>query len=506
MTKLNQKILDLPLSPGCYLFKDEGGKIIYVGKAKELRKRVKNYFQKKDHDPKTRALVAKIRDIDFVVTRTEVEALILENNLIKKHYPRYNIDLKDSRRYAYLKLHDGEYPWLEVVRKREGEGEYYGPFVSGTMRKYIVDILRRNFRILLKKPSPKFKKIISKEEYSGLIDQARKILCGKVDEVVQELTKGMKLSSDRGLYEHAITRRDQISALQSLKEKQVMELRRSVDAHIINYIISDEKMYLLLFNIRKGILEGKQKFSFPYRQGILEEFISQFYTTVQIPPLIVVPEKLDVTITKYLEKIKGGKVSVIVPIKGTRKKLLDLVLKNVEATFFSGLERIIDLGRGLGLEKIPKHIECFDISHLGGTNTVASMVTFIDGKEDKSKYRKFKIRSVNQIDDFASMEEVIDRRYGGSLTRSMRLPDLIVIDGGKGQLSSTMKILRKLKVEVQVIALAKRLEEVFVPGRGDAIVLGRKSKGLLLLRAIRDEAHRFAIGYQRSLRSKNLKR
>ena len=196
MKDLIQKIRRLPTQPGCYLFKDRDGTILYVGKAKNLKKRISNYFQKRDHDSKTMTLVSRIHDFDFFITRTEVEALILENNLIKKHYPRFNIDLKDSRRYAYLKLHKEEdYPWLETVRKREGVGEYYGPFVSGTMRKYIVDVLRRNFKILMGKPSLAFKKIIDKKDYGLRVIQARKILGGQVDEVVRELTIEMKKSS-----------------------------------------------------------------------------------------------------------------------------------------------------------------------------------------------------------------------------------------------------------------------------------------------------------------------
>ena len=506
MKNIRQKISKLPSLPGCYLFKDESGKTIYIGKAKNLKKRVKSYFQKKDHDLKTELLISKIDDIDFVLTRNEVEALILENNLIKKYYPRFNIDLKDSRRYAYLKLHqEDECPWIETVRKREGHGLYYGPFVSGVIRRNVVDVLRRNFNILLKKPSNKIRKVLNKKNYKKNVEQAKKILNGQVDEVVKDLTAEMKKSSKIKFYEHALTRRNQIKALESLKEKQIMELKRQIDAHIINYIISENMIYLLIFNMRKGILEGKQKFTFNYRQGIFEEFISQFYSTSQVPKQLIIPQKIDTSIVRYLEKLRGEKVEVIIPEKGEKKKLLDLVLKNAEATFFSGLESIIELKRELSLEKMPRHIECFDISHLGGTNTVASMVTFIDGKEDKSKYRRFKIRNVSGIDDFASMEEVIERRYTKTLSKNMSLPDLIVIDGGKGQLSSTLKILKKHKINLSVIALAKRLEEVFVPGSKEPIILQRKSKALLLLRAIRDEAHRFAINYQKLLRSKKLR-
>jgi len=431
--------------------------------------------------------------------------LILENNLIKKYYPKYNIDLKDSRRYAYLKFHNEEdYPWIETVRKREGEGEYYGPFVSGTMRNHVVDVLRRNFKIFMKKPSSRVKKIINKQDYKISVNRARYILQGKVEKVILELEKEMELSSKRKLYEHSIIRRNQISALKSLKERQVMELKRQVDANIINYLISEGVIYLLVFNIRKGILEGKQKFIFTYREGILEEFITQFYTTTPVPQLVIVPEKINDAIGKYLQKIKGSKVKIIVPNRGEKKKLLDLVMKNIEATFFSGLESVVDLRKGLNLKKLPRHIECFDISHLSGTNTVASMVTFIDGKEDKSKYRKFKIREMTQGDDYLAMEEVISRRYGKTLAQSMKLPDLIIVDGGKGQLSSTTKILKKLNINVPVISLAKRLEEIFIPGKKDSIKLSRTYNGLLLVRAIREEAHRFAINYQKSLRRRDI--
>ncbi len=496
--KTMKDLSTIPIDPGCYLFKDLSGKILYVGKAKNLKKRVSSYFQKKDHDPKTQMLISRITDIDFIITPSEVEALILENNLIKKHYPPYNIDLKDARRYAYLKLHSNEeYPFLETVRKRQGVGEYYGPFVSGTIRKYIVDILRRNFHIFLKKPSPQAKKNRDKEEYQQNVARVRRILQGQVDDVVRELTKEMDLSAKRELYEHALIRRNQIQALESLKEKQIMELKKQVDAHIINYVLHEGKFYILLFQMRKGILEGKQRFVLPSREGVFEEFLRQLYTTTEIPKLIIVPEKVDAVFEQYLERIKGEKVDVIFPSKGEKKKLLDLVEKNIHATFFSGLESVLDLGKHLGLTKAPRHIECFDISHLSGTNTVASMVTFIDGKPEKTKYRKFKIQTVEGIDDYKSMEEVILRRYTKSLSESMEFPDLIVIDGGKGQLSSAVHILEKAQLKIPVIGLAKRLEEIFLPNQSDSILLPKTTKGLLLLRSIRDEAHRFAITYQK---------
>lgn len=503
MNQLNDKIKSLPTQPGCYLFKDESEVVIYVGKAKNLKKRVSNYFQKKDHDPKTLLLVSKIAGLDFLVTRTEVEALILENNLIKKYYPRFNIDLKDSRRYAYLKFHNSEYPWIEVVRKREGEGEYYGPFVSGQMRRHVIEILRKYFGIFLKKPKERVRNLISKEDYAIKVKQAKKIIAGKSEEVISELEKEMKKSSEIGFYEHAITRRDQIKALESLKERQIMELKRSVDAHIINYIINDQKVYLLVFNIRKGILEGKQKFIFDYRQGIIEEFITQFYSITQVPQEIILPSEIDSSIKNYLQQLRKSSLEIIVPTRGEKKNLLDLVRKNVEATFFSGLESIMDLKQLLNLRSLPKHIECFDISHLAGTSTVASMVTFIEGKPDKTKYRRFKIQTPTNSDDFAAMHEVVLRRYSKTLKETMGNPDLIVIDGGIGQLNTAIQVLKSLNLKIEIISLAKRLEEVYKPETSEPISLPRKSKGLLLLRAIRDEAHRFAITYNRLLRTKS---
>src|SRR3989344_1428698 len=502
MQNLSEKIKYLPLQPGCYLFKDKSDTVIYVGKAKNLRKRVANYFQKKDHDQKTLLLVSKIVDVDFIVTRTEVEALILENNLIKKYYPRYNIDLKDSRRYAYLKFHVGSYPWIEVVRKKEGEGDYYGPFVSGMERRQVLEVLRRYFGIFLKKPKENAKKIISTQEYAHRVKQAKKILAGNVEEVETELEKEMKKSSSIGFYEHALVRRNQITALGSLKEKQIMELKRNIDAHIINYIINENIVYLLVFNIRNGILEGKQKFVFDYREGIISEFITQFYTTTDVPKEIILPEMIDPAIKDYLELLRKSPVEIIIPSRGEKKQLLDLVHKNIQETFFSGLESVIDLKKLVGLKKLPKHIECFDISHLSGTATVASMVTFIDGKEDKSKYRKFRIRAQTNADDFAAMHEVILRRYSKTLKDTMKNPDLIIIDGGIGQLNTACQVLNSLDLDIQIISLAKRLEEVYKPGISQPLSLPKKSKGLLLLRAIRDEAHRFAITYNRLLRTK----
>lgn len=496
----------LPLNSGCYLFRDEKGEVIYVGKANNIRKRVSSYFQKKDLEPKTAQLVKNIRDIDVFVTPSEVEALILENSLIKKYYPKYNLDLKDSHRYAYILIHDEEIPWIETVRYRELKGEYYGPFVSGAMRKLITDILSRNFRVLMKKPSPRLKKSIEKESYMQRIEQARQILKGDVNPLIKELEGKMKLASKRMLYEYSISLRNQIEALEALKDKQIIEMTRTVDANIINYMISGDTVYLLVFSVRKGILEGKQEYSFDYYEDFFDDFLIQFYDSAPIPQELIIPKEADPSLAEYLYSKGKRKVSIIVPQKGDKKDLLNLVEQNIKTTFFAGSERVTALQKILSMDKLPLVIECFDISHLTGTDTVASMVRFKDGFPDKANYRRFKIRTASGGDDYLAMKEVVERRYSGELRKSMRSPDLIVIDGGFGQVGIAYTVLNKLKLKIPVISLAKRFEEIYLPEKEEPLRIDKKNKGLQLLQAIRDEAHRFALTYQRLLRNKKIRK
>ena len=501
---LPKNLSELPLLPGCYLFKNSDGKIIYVGKAKELRKRVSNYFQSKEHDAKTSLLVKEIREIDFIVTSNEVEALLLENSLIKKHYPQYNIDLKDAQKYAYIHLTDAELPWIETERYRNEDGEYFGPFVSGSIRKYVMEVLSRNFKILTRKPSPRMKKIIEKEQYLKRVEQARKILRGDVDQLIAELENEMNSASTKTYYEYAMSLRNQIHALRSLKEKQIIESTRAFDSHIINYIVSGDEVYLLVFSIRKGVLEGKQEYHFTYNENFLDEFLLRYYDSAPIPQEVIVPKQVDAAFEKYLSDKRKKKVEILVPEKGDKKQLLELVLKNVYATFFSGKEKLTELKDAIGLTKLPIVMECFDISHLGGTNTVASMVSFKDGMADKSNYRRFKIRTDTGGDDFLAMKEVIHRRYSKLKVWNLQKPDLIIIDGGLGQLHAGMEVLKDLGLTIPIISLAKKFEEIYVPGKSEPVSLPRSNKGLQLVQAIRDEAHRFAVSYQRILRRKEV--
>jgi excinuclease ABC subunit C len=494
----------LPNSSGCYLFKDENGNVIYVGKAKDLKKRVSNYFQKTGHDIKTQTLVTKIKNIDFVLTKNEVEALLLENNLIKKYYPYFNLDLKDSRRYAYLHLTDDPLPILEVARIRNKEGEYFGPFVSGGIRKLVMDTVSRNFKILTAKPSKQLKKLINQEDYSKRINQIKKILKGNVDELIQELENTMKDNSNKNNFEYAITLRNQIAALKTLKEKQNVEFSKKIDAHIINYEISAGEVHLLLFNIRNGIVEEKQEFVFEEKEDFLEEFLVQFYDSTNIPDELILPVQVSAAFEEYLTKKANKKVKIVVPKSGEKKELLEFVSKNITATFFAGSERITELKKALNLEKLPHVIECFDISHLHGTNTVASMSSFKDGFAEKSNYRKFKIKANANSDDLMAMEEVVRRRYTRVINDKLRKPDLIVIDGGPTQLGVAVKVLGELKLNIPVISLAKQFEEIYFPNNNTPLQLDKKNKGLLLLQAVRDETHRFGNVYRRVLKRKEV--
>ena len=442
----------------------------------------------------------------------------LENNLIKKFRPKYNIDLKDSKRYAYIQITSEEYPRILLARKREGKGKFYGPFVSGASRDHIMQALIKIFGIRTCNKMPKRECLryslgicsapctnkISKTEYLERVKSAEMVLKGKTRKLVKILFIKMKENASVQNYEKSLEIKNQIEATKYLEDKQKMERKKDYDEDIINFIEGKEKINLLLFNSRKGMLENKQEFEFNKNHNFLEEFLVQYYSENEIPRKIIIPIKVDPNIEKYLEKIKGKKVEVITPKVGTSKELLELVLKNLEIQLFGDHDKLEDLMKKLKLNELPRVIECFDISHLSGTSTVASMVQFRNAKPYKSNYRKYKLKTVAGIDDFASMKEVIRRRYKMLKENSLPMPNLVVVDGGKGQLSSTMEVLEELNLKLVVISLAKREEEVFIPGRSSPIILDKRGKALKLLIQVRDEAHRFAITYNRLLRKKKL--
>ncbi len=512
--------MNFPENPGCYLFKDSSGNVIYVGKAKNLKKRVSSYYSGRPHDAKTAQLISNISSADFIVTDSEVEALLLENNLIKKHSPKYNVVLKDSKRYAYIVITNEEFPRLLIARSPKEDGKLFGPFVSASTRDSVLASLRKAFLVRTCRRLPKRAclrqhlklcsapciGLVSKEEYAEKVKRAAMVLSGRTDELISELKKEMAAASREKRFEAAIELRDQLSALEVLSEKQNMERVKSFNEDILNYIIRDNKVYLIVFNVRNGILDNKREFEFALVPDFLDSFIAQYYSENPVPRELILPEGIDASTIQLLEMKRKGPVIVTIPKIGEKEKLLALVKKNIEISFFGHEEGLLDLKNRLNLEGVPGLIECLDVSHLSGTNSVASMVCFRDGAPDKSGYRRFKLRTYDGIDDFKGIKEVVRRRYSRQVQEARQLPDLIIIDGGKGQLSAALEELGYLGLKIPAIAIAKKEEDVFVPGLSRPLRLDKRGPAMRLIIRIRDEAHRFAIKYNRLLRSKRIAR
>ena len=509
----------LPHNPGCYLFSDTAGTIIYVGKAKDLKKRVTSYFQKKDHDAKTQALVAAIDSVDLMLTNTETEALILENTLIKKHQPRYNIDLKDAKRFAYIELTKEPFPRIGIARRTtKGEATYFGPFVSAAERDEVLRVIKRIFHIRPCRKLPKRACLryhmgscsgpcigaVSEDAYRVQVDRASALLRGGGTELIRALKQEMAKRSQAMEYEEARSLHNQILAIERLSERQHVARQRETDEDVIGYTVSGDTMYLMVFMVEKGLLSGKQEYSFDYREDAFDEFLVQYYADTLPPSELVLPHEVDEALAGYLSERKGKSVRVTVPKAGEKKKLLELVEKNIEHAFLKHELKVQDLQAALSLPDPPQIIECFDISHLAGTAMVGSMVRFSGGIPDKKNYRRFKIKTVEGIDDFASIAEIVKRRYQRLIAEEGELPDLIIIDGGKGQLAAALGALQSLDCPLPVIAIAKREEEVSLPGEPLPLQLDEKGMALRYIQEIRNEAHRFAITYNRLLRKKKL--
>lgn len=506
----------LPDTPGCYLYSDAAGTIIYVGKAKNLKKRVSSYFTKKDHDIKTQSLVGHIDAVDVIVTNTEAEAFLLENTLIKKHQPKYNIDLKDAKRYAYIELTREPFPRLVIARQKSGDGTFFGPFVSAAERDYVLKVVKKVFHLRTCKKIPKRPCLrrhmqsccapctgtISPEEYGMNVDRAALLLKGRSRELLDTLRQEMADRSRDLDYERALELRNEIAAIEHLADRQTVEHRREYDQDVIAFQVTDGKVYLVVFNVERGSLANKQEFTFDACEDFFEEFLVQYYSEREPPAELLLGCPTGPALAEFLSVKKGRHVDVLVPQRGEKKQLLDLAKKNLEIAFFRDTLKGAELGTALGLEVSPSAIECFDISHLSGTAMVGSMVRFRDGKPDKSNYRRFRIKTVEGIDDFASIAEVVRRRYRRLVDEHAALPDLVIIDGGKGQLSSALEVFRELGIHLPVIAIAKREEEIFMPGKMFSLRLDKKSIALRYIEEIRDEAHRFAITYNRLLRRK----
>ena len=511
-------ITHLPKKPGCYLFHNKQSNILYIGKAKNLLKRVKTYQKSSGLDPKTRQLVKHIHRVDFIVTDNEIEAFLLENTLIKKHQPKYNINLKDSKSYSYIRITDEPFPRAVIARRKTGKGQYFGPFVSAADRDYILQFLKKTFHLRTCRKMPKKPCLryhihlcdapcigkIAEEEYNNQIETVKQILKGNIKQATQQITQDMKQYSIKQQFEQALRKRNQLTALEHLKERQNMQRQKRYNEDIINYKIVDENVYLMLFNVYKGTLSNKNDFVFSYHDNFLEEFITQYYSDHPIPKELIIPEPLDESLKDFLTHKKESKVRITVPQRGEKKQLLRLVKKNIDITFFANTKKIAALQQRLRLHEKPVVIECFDISHLSGTSTVGSMVQFRNGRPDKSNYRRFRIRTVEGIDDFKAIGEVVRRRYTRLLKENRSFPNLIIIDGGRGQLNSALSILEDIGVTTPVISIAKRIEELYIPGRIRPLLLKKDDIALQYIQQIRDEAHRFAIKYNRLLRTKKV--
>ncbi|SHK06156.1 Excinuclease ABC subunit C [Anaerobranca californiensis DSM 14826] len=544
--QISEILNKLPSSPGVYIMKDKYGEVIYVGKAISLKNRVKSYFIGGDkRGVKVSVLVQNIAELDYIVTDSEVEALILESNLIKKHRPKYNISLKDDKHYPYIKINvKDEFPTVEKVRKMtKDKGKYYGPYPSAAVVNETLNAIRGLFPLrtckgnLANKTRPclnyHIKRChapcigkISSEDYHKILNQVMLFLEGKNLELVQKIEREMNKAAEELDFEKAAKLRDQLNGIKAVSEKQKIIFTDLEDRDILALAMGENLACIQLFSVRGGKLLGSESFKLENTGGATEEelfhaFITQYYgDAVIIPGEILLPIELrdNKVIEEYLRKKRGGKVTLKVPQKGDKKSLLEMAEKNASLQLQNYISRhlknkeeaeqgLLDLTKALDLEELPWRMECFDISNIQGEHSVASMVVFEGGRPAKDKYRKFKIKTVQGPDDFASMAEVLKRRlenYRQGDENFLPLPHLIVIDGGKGQLSAARKVMEEMGFgNIKTIALAKREEEVFLPNRSEPVILPKNSKGLYLLQRIRDEAHRFALTFHRKLRTKN---
>lgn len=543
-----ERIASFPERPGVYIMKDKRGKVIYVGKAVSLKHRVRSYFQSSKNLPiKVASMVPRIEDIEYIVTDSEVEALILECNLIKFHRPKYNILLRDDKQYPYIKITLNEkFPRLLVVRRVKKDGaRYFGPYANAGAMREAIGVIRKIFPIrsckkdlsqvpLKERPCLNFhikrclapcQANIIENDYNDIIRNIIMFLEGKQQTLIDRLREKMEKAAENLDFEWAAVLRNQILALEKVLEKQKIVSADMSDKDVIAMARGFDIVCAQVFFVREGKLVEREPFILKNTEGverkeILASFIKQFYDSASfIPREIIVEEEIEdlPIIEEWLTQKKGSKVSITIPRRGEKKKLAEMVAENAR-TFLDQRESMKDrekmksqkameeLKTYLKLEDIPNRIEAFDISNTKGTELVASMVVFEEGSPKKEDYRKFKIKTVEGPNDFESMKEAVSRRFKRALEGDEKfkdLPDLLLIDGGKGQLKYAREALRELNLEyIPTIGLAKEFEHIFVEGKDDPIILPRDSEALYLVQRVRDEAHRFAITFHRQLRDK----
>ncbi|MGQ9600441.1 MAG: excinuclease ABC subunit UvrC [Anaerolineae bacterium] len=555
---VQEKLDALPSKPGVYLMKDAEGHILYVGKAVNLRARVRSYFHASaDYNPKIQRLVASVADIDFIVTASELEALILESNLIKRHAPKYNVRLKDDKRYPYIKITwQEDFPKVLIVRRMERDGaRYFGPFTASWAVQQTLHTLRRVFPYLTCNRTITGQDeraclyldiglclgpcigAASKEEYRSMIDRLCHFLEGKSSEIVAELEANMKAAAEQWNFEQAAAYRDQLIAIQRIIERQKIVSTAMADQDVIAFARADGDACVQVFFIRQGRLIGREYFVLDgaaeeQDPEIIASFVKQFYDgAAYVPPEILLPHEIEeaLVIEEWLRSRRGDRVVLRVPRRGHKRELVEMATENATETLQhlrsqwlidegKQAAALAELQKNLELENPPNRIECYDISTIQGMATTGSMVVFVKGVPRKSEYRRFQIRTVEGADDYASMRELLRRRFRratepaskclpgpGSKTSPWELlPDLLIVDGGRGQLNVALAVLEEygLRDQVPVVGLAKEEEEIYFPDRSEPIRLPRNSEGLYLVQRIRDEAHRFAVTYHRQLRTR----
>lgn len=546
---IENRLKEIPAEPGVYLMRDTKGEILYIGKSKKLRSRVRSYFRDAQAlSPRIATMVQQVADIEFIVTDTEAEALALEANLIKQHFPYFNVLLKDDKRYPYVCITwSQDYPRIFITRKRRTDNEkdkYYGPYVDTGLLRYTLHIIKRTFP-LRQRPKPLFKdrpclnfdigrcpgvcqQLVTPEEYRKTVQKVAMIFQGRTGELIETLTAQMEKAAEELNFEVAATMRDRIKALKALNADQKVSLPDDTISRDAIALASDEQHCCIqLFQIRAGRLVGRLGFFADARSGspgaILQRVLEEHYwmaDPVEIPSEILVQHELSDAemLTDWLKERKGRKVSVVVPQRQTKAELIEMVERNAkyelertQRVADRNLQSLQDLTEILDLPELPKRIEGYDISHIQGSNAVASQVVFLDGVAANQHYRHYNIKNANvrigHSDDFASLAEVIRRRFrkyasGEMAISSDDFPDLVMIDGGKGQLSSVVAVLQEMNLlqDVKVVSLAKQREEIFLPGESFPLPTDAEQPGVQLLRRVRDEAHRFAVSFHRQQR------
>jgi excinuclease ABC subunit C len=536
-TELRERLADLPDRPGVYLYRNAAGELLYVGKAKSLRSRVRSYFQPSaQHPPRTSQLVAEIADFEFIVVDTEMEALILEANLIKRDRPPFNVVLRDDKTFPYLKLSlADEFPRVSLVRRaRLDKNAYYGPFIPSSVARRSLKLIPKFFRVATcnevfdgkRRPclyyhldqclAPCAGKT-TREEYQTAVTDTKLFLDGRDKDLAASLTHQMKDAASAKEYERAARLRDTLRTVEKLAVRQNIVSAGLEDQDYLAHHVEGRQLALQVFEMRAGKIQTRREFSFDdldfEPSAFYAQVLVQLYGDAMPPPeifLTAMPADADL-LAQWLAERRAGKVSLRVPERGTKRRFLALVEKNAQVAFESrfrarhshGVAATEALAEALGLEEPPARIECFDVSNIQGADSVASMVVWEGGAAKKADYRIFNIRSVTGPDDFASMAEAVTRRYRRLLAEGLRLPDLVLIDGGPGQLGAAVRALAAEGLPMlPVISLAKREEEVFLQGTGEPVRLDRSSPALQLLQRIRDEAHRFGLARHRARRAR----